>query len=91
MRSGEQPQTAPEGTGIMRYSTITEVIEQAVAPALGDFAADYDIEAIAREVFEYRTDTDEAGKELLNSAGFEQIVTDEEFWAIVEKHALVNG
>ena len=74
----------------MRYSTITDVIDQAVIPALGEVGADYDADAIAREAFGYRVDIDEQGRELLNTAGFEQTVSDDEFWTIVERHALAT-
>lgn len=69
-----------------RYTTIADVIEQDVVPALGEHADDYDAEAIAREAFEYRVDTDGQGNELLNTAGFEQKVSVDEFWKIVERH-----
>jgi hypothetical protein len=69
-----------------RYEKITDAIEQAIGPALGEFGNDYDLEAIAREVFEYKVDTDERGQELLNTAGFEQVVSEEEFWEIAERH-----
>lgn len=70
----------------MRYTTITDVIDQAVAPALGEYADDYDLEAIAREAFEYTVDTDADGNELLNTAGFEQVVDEAGFWAIAKKY-----
>lgn len=69
-----------------RYTTIADVIQQDVIPALGEHAADYDAEAIAREAFEYRVDTDGQGRELLNTAGFEQTATVDEFWQIAAKH-----
>lgn len=69
-----------------RYTTRRDAIEQAIIPALGDHGDDYDTDAICREAFEYRVDTDGAGRELLNTAGFEQAVSDDEFWAIVERH-----
>ena len=40
------------------YATLTDVVEQYVVPALGDFADDYDLEAIALDIIEYRADTD---------------------------------
>jgi hypothetical protein len=70
----------------MRYTTITDVIDQAVAPALGEYADDYDLEAIAREAFDYKVDTDADGNELLDTAGFEQVVDKAGFWAIAEKY-----
>jgi hypothetical protein len=72
----------------MRFSTKREVIDQAVTPALGDFAADYDIDAIADETFAYEVDEDGDGNELLNTAGFVQAVSEERFWEIVEAHHL---
>jgi hypothetical protein len=66
-----------------RYVTSRDAIEQAIIPALdGD---EYDIDAIFREAFRYRVDTDGHGNELLNTAGFEQIVDDAEFWQIIER------
>lgn len=70
----------------MRYTTRQDAIDQAVIPALGSEADDYDVEAICDEAYAYRVDTNEAGQELLNTAGFEQVVTDGEFWDIVAKH-----
>lgn len=70
----------------MRFTTITDVIDQAITPALGEYGDDHDLEAIAREAFEYKVDTDEQGNELLNTAGFEQVVDDADFWAIAEKY-----
>lgn len=70
----------------MRYTTKPQAIEALIVTALGDFAADYDIDAIADESLSYQVDTDDKGNELLNTAGFEQTVSDEEFWAIVERH-----
>jgi hypothetical protein len=70
----------------MRYTTREDAIEQAVLPAL-DEPADYNVEAIFVDAFEYRVDTNDKGQELLNTAGFEQTVSDDEFWTIVERHA----
>ncbi|MBW1600917.1 hypothetical protein JJV70_02120 [Streptomyces sp. JJ66] len=70
----------------MRYTTLADVIDQAIVPALGEYGSDYDIEAIARETHTWVIDTDSDGNELLNTGGFEQTVSDDEFWAIAEKH-----
>ena len=56
------------------FTTITEAIEY-VETALADFASDYDVEAIAREVTDWVD-----GKLTL-------IAEDDEFWTIVEGHA----
>lgn len=75
----------------IRITTIQDVIDRAVVPALGDFANDYDVEAIAREAFAWRIDTDGQGRELLNTGGFEQVVSDEAFWEIAKKHEKEEG
>jgi len=72
---------------MIRIASIADVIDREVAPALGEFGDDYDLEAIAREAFEFRTDCDDRGNLLLDTQGFEQIVSEEEFWEIVERHA----
>jgi len=68
-----------------RYTTLRDAIEQEILPAL-DNPDNYDVEAIAAKAFDYRVDHDADGKELLNTAGFEQIVSTEEFWALVQEH-----
>ena len=35
------------------YTTITDAIERYIEPALGDYADDYDMEAIFDDLFEY--------------------------------------
>lgn len=69
-----------------RYTTRQEAIERVILPAVNDDS--YDVDAIFNEAFAYRVDTDGHGNELLNTAGFEQTVDTDEFWAIVEKHAI---
>ena len=68
-----------------RYTTRREIADN-LAGVFGDYGDDYDIDAIIDEAYAYRVDRDENGTELLGTAGFEQIVTDEEFWAIAERH-----
>lgn len=69
----------------MRYSTIQDVIEQDIAPALSGFEGDYDTAAIADRAFAWRIDHDVRGNELLNTGGFEQAVSEPEFWKIVRE------
>jgi prevent-host-death family protein len=69
-----------------RFSTRQDVIEQAIKPALDD--GNYDLEAICDETYTWAIDTDAHGNEVLNTGGFEQTVTDEEFWEIVARHDL---
>jgi len=70
-----------------RYSTLSDVVN-ALRIAFGDYADQYDLEAIARETHEYRVDLDERGRHRLDTAGFEQSVTDEEFWRVVARHEI---
>lgn len=56
------------------YTTITDVVDYYVKPALGDWADGYDMVAIARAITEY------------TPKGF--VVThDDDFWKIADKHA----
>ena len=68
----------------MKYQTIDDVINYQIAPALGDFVDDYDIDAIAAEAFEYVVDLDEDGVQHGNGYFIERdgVV----FWAIAQKH-----
>lgn len=69
-----------------RHAKNTVVIERAILLALGERAADFDVEAIAGETHDFRIDIDEQGRELRNAAGFEQAVDDDEFSAITARH-----
>lgn len=77
------------------YTSITEVIDY-VGTALGDYAADHDVEAIARAISEWHNETDESGNILVNRSGLiitpeyaeDETGTSDAFWALVEDHAL---
>lgn len=69
-----------------RYTTKADAISHAITPALGGYVDGFDIDAIFDEAFEYKVDTNEAGQELLNTAGFEQVVDGDAFWDIARKH-----
>ena len=59
------------------FTTIQDAIDYEVEPALGEYASDYDVEAIAREFFDVYDEHD----------GFYASDDDDaRFWAIVEKH-----
>lgn len=76
-----------------RFTTIAEVIEHHIVPSLGEYAADFDTDAIAAEVTEYRTDEypGHPGSVNLGTAGYEVTVDDAEFWAIVARHDTAEG
>ena len=44
-----------------RYSTIDDVVAYAISPMCGEFSDDYDVYAIANELFEFTADEDENG------------------------------
>lgn len=61
----------------------------AIIATLGDVAADFDIDAIFDEAFAFDDGYDEkTGITHLNCQGFYQSVEADEFWTIVEKHAV---
>lgn len=60
------------------YSNLTEAIEAEVIAPLGNSAAEYDVKAIADKVIAF---------DLWNHDYYRQVTADD-FWAIVEKHAL---
>lgn len=76
----------PDQTPRIRYATRKDAIEQAIAPALQP--GHYDLEAICTLTFDWRIDTDGQGNELLNTGGFEQVITEAEFWAAIADHQL---
>lgn len=77
-----------EATGCdQRYSTMSDVCD-AVSDALGDYADEHDVDAIAGEAFSwYRAYDPEANVEYLHEQGFYQTVTADDFWQICANHA----
>lgn len=71
-----------------RYSTMSDVCD-AVSAALGDYADEHDIDAIADEAYGwYRAYDPEANVEYLHEQGYYQTVTADEFWTICANHTL---
>lgn len=66
----------------MIYSSKNDYIAQVINPALGEYAADHDIDAIADEMLVWHNDIDRLGDN-----GF---LEDEskDFWSVVEAHAV---
>jgi len=69
----------------MRYTTKDDAIEQAFPEDVRE--PGFDVDAIFAATFEYRVDKDADGNELLNTAGFEQVVSEERFWELTQEHA----
>ena len=44
------------------YATLAEAIEREILPALGGYAEDFDVRAIADDVLEYVTPEDDQGR-----------------------------
>jgi len=76
----EQPKVYPT-----KYEWIGEVLK----PALGEYAAEYDLDAIAYDLLDWHTEYNEKGKELDNYSGYTEN-PGLDFWEVVERHAL-NG
>lgn len=68
-----------------RFATIDDVINH-LADALD--GTEYDLDAIARATHEWTVDTDDQGRERLDTAGFQRSVSDAEMWAIAEQHTI---
>jgi hypothetical protein len=70
----------------VRFTTKQDAIEQGIAPALTE--GEFDTDSIFAEAYAWAIDKDDDGNELPNTGGFEQTVTDDEFWTIVQRHEL---
>lgn len=74
------------------YATLTEATERVIIEALGDYGDDYDIEAIANEIFEWSAEFQD-NMVLANQSGFvlkEKYLNDPDlFWEVAEAHELV--
>ena len=69
------------------WSTPNEYIELVVEPALGEYADDYDLDAIADDMLELNTDLDEFGRVIANTNKYiERGGVD--FWDVVERHEI---
>lgn len=65
------------------YSTADEA-KAAIRTALGDYADDFDVDVIFAATHQWQADIDEAGVQHGNG-WFEQTVSADEFWQIVEQ------
>lgn len=60
----------------MRYATRQDAIAQNIRPALDPFGGQFDADAICQAAFAWKGD------------GFEQVVSEPEFWKIVQENAI---
>lgn len=69
------------------YVTREDFENDVVRPALGDYAAEFDLDAITAELMEWHTETTAEGLILDNRTGWiaRQNI---DFWEVVQRHAL---
>lgn len=67
-----------------RYSTIDDVVAYEIDPVCGEFPDDYDVYAIANELFEFTSDVDENGIQHGNAYFIER--EDMDWDAVMQKH-----
>lgn len=80
MRKGETMTTK------QTYSSIQDVIDYEIEPALDELADDYDLRAIAEEAFELIVDEDEDGIQIGDPYYIQR--EDVDFWEVVKAHDL---
>ena len=68
------------------YTTKQDYISQVITPALGDYAAEFDIDQIADEMLNWHNEVDGNGDINLGGSGF--VENDgQDFWTVVENNA----
>ena len=68
------------------YTTKQDYIAQVITPALGDYAAEHDIDQIADEMLNWHNEVESNGDINLGRSGF--VENDEkDFWTVVENNA----
>ncbi|MGJ4084378.1 hypothetical protein [Corynebacterium macclintockiae] len=71
------------------YTTISDYIAQEVAPALGEWKDDYDMEAIAHDMLEWHSEPHPLGG--INANTFGLIAREDvDFWDVAERHENTN-
>ena len=72
------------------YTSHSDIIDQIILPLLGDFAADFDVEAIADEISEWHTAHTAGGDIDLDRSGLvlkaEYAADDADLTVILDKH-----
>lgn len=70
----------------MIYTSKNNYIAQVIEPALGEYAAEHDIDAIAYEMLIWHDEINDKGQIDLRKSGFMENPA-QDFWAVVEAHA----
>src|SRR5699024_8396506 len=68
------------------YTTKHDYIAKDITPALGDYAAEHDIDQIAYEMLIWHDEVESSGDINLGRSGFIEDGS-KDFWAVVEAHA----
>ena len=69
------------------YTAKQDYIAQVITPALGDYAAEHDIDAIADEMLNWHNEVDGNGDINIGRSGYMED-EDKDFWEVVEAHAV---
>lgn len=69
------------------YTTATDYIDQVVIPALGDYAGEFNIDAITEEMLVWHDEINKDGNIVVTRSG---LIEDPEkdFWAVVAAHEI---
>lgn len=70
----------------MVYSTSRDAIEQAITPLINGFENEFDVAGLFAAAFRYVIPKDEAGRELADSAGFEQALDNHQLAEALPDH-----
>lgn len=70
----------------MIYSSKTDYIGQVIEPALGEYAAEHDIDGIADEMLNWNNEVNDKGQINLGKSGF-LVEEEKDFWQVVEDNA----
>ncbi|MDK6814520.1 hypothetical protein QP363_11020 [Corynebacterium sp. UMB6689] len=69
------------------YSRLDEAILREIIEPLGEYANEFDIDAIADEMIDWHDEYNAKGEININRSGF-HIKEDADLWEIIERHAL---
>ena len=82
----ESPSHHRKGKPMSIYTTKQDYIAQAINPALGEYAEEFDIDQIADEMLHWHNEVEGNGDINLGRSGFVEN-DDKDFWTVVENNA----